>query len=338
MAFIEDSVGLGGKNNTSDVKIIQWMLVRAQSYYGTRLFSKDYKLFESGIADTDTNAAIRDIVIVYPNKSRLLDSNSMIYDMTSAVKPMILPDDTSYRFLIKCSIKPVCTVCVNDEYVKIDFNDDALALQAIAGRINLVTFKHAVEVRDGILQCETLTETGKTAKKYLGDARILAFLDMVAIVEGTDNDNDGIQKDFDVQMGGTPNNKIRVEDLSRHSGGVALGRYQAIPITWREAATILGLTDFTPESQNIFGAWKLATRGMIDDITNNRIAEAIDKGSLEWASFPNSAKTAANNGTPTSYHVYSRGPNKGKPQPTHRSVQELIKIYNTAEGFYEKQK
>ncbi len=38
MAFITNSVGLGGKNSPPDVSIIQWMLVRAQNNYGLNLF------------------------------------------------------------------------------------------------------------------------------------------------------------------------------------------------------------------------------------------------------------------------------------------------------------
>ena len=216
------------------------------------------------------------------------------------------------------------------------FDNNSVAQQAIDGKINFITFRHIAEAIETEKICRTLTATGATAEGYLKFPKIRAFLDMLAVVEGTDVNNDGRQTDYDVRMGGSPANQIREEDLSKHSGKVALGRYQAIPGTWREAAAKLGLRDFTPRSQDIFAAWKLIDRKMINDIQNDRFDDAIDKGSLEWASLPNRDKTAKNNGTPTSYYEYTSGKNKGKPQPTPYNVERLRKIWQEATEIYTK--
>jgi hypothetical protein len=142
MAFITNSVGLGAKNFPEDVKIIQWMLIRSQSFYQRQLFTTEYSISENGIADSATNAALRDVILIYPNKSltKIIDTSSVIYDF-SPNKPIVFPDDRTYKILIKYSLKPICVVCTEAGDVKLDFNDDPLAVQAIAGRINLQTFK-----------------------------------------------------------------------------------------------------------------------------------------------------------------------------------------------------
>jgi muramidase (phage lysozyme) len=285
MAFINDSVGDGGKNLSQDVKTIQWMLIRAQSYYGLRLFSKAYKISEDGIASNDLYDSIRDIVIIYPYKSltKAIDSSSLIYDFSSSQKPIIFPNDISYTFLLSCAIKPVCTVCVDNIYVKVDFYDDSLVRQAMIGEINYQTFKHAVEIRDGIMECQTLTKGGIEAKELLKAPRVRAFLDTLAFAEGNTN--------YDTAFGSTIKNPKVIEDLATHpnttaGGSSASGRYQFKTDTWNEAKKKLGLTDFTPESEDIASVYKMKTRGVLDALLANNFPLAIESGSAEWASLP----------------------------------------------------
>ncbi len=326
MAFINNGVGVGGRNDSQDVVIIQWMLQTAQYYYGTKIFSRGYGIPENGILDVDTASAIQD-VINFPKLLNGYRANNPLLNFTKC----IFPNDENYQFLVRCSIKPLCVPC---EEKHIQFDDNAVVRQAIQDRINFITFRHIAEVMDKENICRTLTARGATARNYLKEIKIKAFLDMIAFVEGTDLNNDGFETGFNTRMGGTPNNPITVDDLSKHSGNVALGRYQAIPNTWREQEQKLGLTDFTPESQELFAIGKLMDRDMIDDIKNENFPTAIDKGSLEWASFPNAAKTVANGGTPTSHYNYTSGKHKGQPQPTPFSVTVLQGIYNDAMKFY----
>jgi muramidase (phage lysozyme) len=324
MAFIKNSVGQGGKNSPQDVKIIQWMLQSTQWFYGRRVFTDQYGIKENGVLETETLKAIRDVMNC-PKPFQPKRYKSWEYPILSK---FIAPDDLNYVFLLLCCIKPLCVTSGEKE---IAFAENSVTNQALQDKINFITFRKIAEDIAKEKVCRTLTAAGHKARELLKKPEIRAFLDMLAVVEGTDLNNDGKQSGYNVRMGGTPTKPIIEQDLSKHSGNVALGRYQAIPGTWLQDAKILGLTDFTPESQDIFGAGKLIAREMADDIVNNRFAEAIDKGSPEWASLPNAAKTAANGGNPTSYHVYSRGANKGKPQPSH-SLEDLRQIYDTALG------
>jgi lysozyme len=66
----------------------------------------------------------------------------------------------------------------------------------------------------------------------------------------------------------------------------AAGRYQIIKPTWLAAARALGLTDFSPASQDAACAWLIKNRGAVDDIEAGRIEDAIAKCRPEWASLP----------------------------------------------------
>ncbi len=153
MAFITNSIGLGGRNLPPDVTIIQWMLIRAQNNYKTNLFDAVYTLSESGTLDNQTGLAIK-AIISYPRRSIssplllapiLQPQNNYSFSFLSS--SVISPDDENYKFLLKCTPKPICTIPLTN--VKIDFNDDPLVVQALAGTLNFQAFKSAVEAKDG---------------------------------------------------------------------------------------------------------------------------------------------------------------------------------------------
>lgn len=296
MAFITNSVGSAATNFPQDVKIIQWMLIRSQTFYSTlRLFSRTFSLSETGIVDAETNAAIRDIVLVYPQKSltKIIPSSSVIYDATPE-KPIIFPDDRHYRFLLRCSLKPICVICTEAGDVKLDFNDDPLAVQAIAGRINFQTFRHLAETKDGSV-CESLTKEGFEAKALLKDPRIRAFLEIIKYAEGYFA-NRVVQYHEGSDWVTLPNFNDHPGKKLPGAGSSAAGAYQIMTETWfgkgddRGAKKILGLTDFTPESQDIFAAYKMKTQGIITPLFAGKFADAIQAGCGEWASFPDNTK------------------------------------------------
>lgn len=323
MAFISSGVGLGAKNLTQDVQIIQWMLVKAQSYYGLRLFSREYKLSEDGVANNAVCEAIRDIVIIYPNKTltRIIDSTSPIYDISTLQKPIIFPDDVSYNFLLSCSLKPVCTVCVENVLIKVDFYDDPLVRQALNGRIDFQTFKKAVEVKDGITECQRLTKDGIEAQENLKDPRVRAFLDMIAFAEGNTS--------YNTAFGSTASKPKTLENLAAHpntatGGSSASGRYQFKADTWNEVKEKLGLGDFTPESQDIASVYKMKTRGALNLLLAGNLAAAVEAASAEWASLPYKDGN-------------SRYTFNGKPQPV-KTLAELQKVYEEAFRKYNAQR
>jgi muramidase (phage lysozyme) len=329
MAFITNSVGLGAKNFPQDVKIIQWMLIRAQTFYGTfRLFSREYALAENGFTDAETNAAVRDIVLVYPNKSltKHINSSSIIYDATPT-KPIIFPDDSNYRFLLRCSLKPICVVCTEEGERKIDFSDDPLAIQAIAGRINFQTFKHLAENKDGSL-CETLTKEGIEAKALLKDPRIRAFLEVIKYAEGYFA-NRVVQYHEGSDWVTLPNFDDHPGRTLPGAGSSAAGAYQIMTDTWfgvkakndPGAKKILGLTDFTPESQDIFAVYKMKTQGIITPLFAGKFADAIQAGCGEWASFPDNTKGDATKNPKSHYSGQHAAP-----------LNKLEEVYNKALG------
>jgi lysozyme len=68
----------------------------------------------------------------------------------------------------------------------------------------------------------------------------------------------------------------------------AVGGYQFEPETWSEAAAALGLTDFSPASQDLAAVWLTQRRGALADVINGNLVSAIQKCNKEWASLPGS--------------------------------------------------
>lgn len=68
----------------------------------------------------------------------------------------------------------------------------------------------------------------------------------------------------------------------------AVGAYQFMPATWSDAASELGLTDFSPSSQDLAAVWLTKRRGALADVINGDLVSAIQKCNKEWASLPGS--------------------------------------------------
>lgn len=164
-----------------------------------------------------------------------------------------------------------------------------------------------------------------------------AFLEVIAYAEGTDRDNNPALSGYSTTMGyGT------APDLYNHPGNRASGRYQAIPSTWAMAEKELGLYDFTPESQEIFGAWDLNRKkskdgySIIQYLEQNNFPAAVEVASSEWASFPNRSETGNDPETnPTSRYEYSSGPRKGQKQPAPYKLSELKRVYDDSVVYFQ---
>ena len=333
MAFITNTVGLGARNLAADVKIIQWMLQTTQYYYGLKVFKQGYSIPEDGSLDPDTNNAITDVV----NYCRA--SGSSDFSFSNGNNPIfpavriISPDDQTYQFLIKCSIKPLCVPCSTSS--TITFADDSVVRQAINDQINFITFRHIAETRDKLKDCLTLTKAGLEAREQLKDPRVRAFLDTIAMAEGWFNE--------DLHNGHFTHRPviydeisgwIKVDDISEHPNrkgkwSRSAGPYEFMPFDWANAKKDTGLTDFTPESQEIAAVHLLITRNnIIGAILNNDILEAIQRACGTWASFPdrNISKNGDVNNFPASHH---KGQNAAP-------ANELIEVYNRALSFYQK--
>ena len=119
-------------------------------------------------------------------------------------------------------------------------------------------------------------------------------------------------------------------DMSRHpnspmatSWGTqseAAGKYQFMKPTWDSASSAVGVTDFSPESQEKVGRYLAEQRGLDINaqITNiDEFRAQVDKIAPEWAGLPYSGKGRNGGGYGTSY--YGQG---GK------SIEQLWEIWN----------
>ncbi len=128
----------------------------------------------------------------------------------------------------------------------------------------------------------------------MGNANVRAFLDMIAVAEGTDGP-EGYRVMF-----GYPRFQDRLitsyadhprQYFSFTAGGrtqktSAAGRYQFLVGTWDELKKKLGLQDFSPASQDAACIELIRQRRALDDVRAGRVASAITKCAKTWASLP----------------------------------------------------
>lgn len=73
----------------------------------------------------------------------------------------------------------------------------------------------------------------------------------------------------------------------------AAGAYQIVATTWDEFAPQLGLTDFTPRSQDICAVALIARRGALAPLLAGEFDEAVALCRQEWTSLPGAAENRA---------------------------------------------
>lgn len=115
-----------------------------------------------------------------------------------------------------------------------------------------------------------------------------AFLDMIAYSEGTlGRGDDG----YNILVGGST-----FHDYSRHPNilvrlnpklkSTAAGRYQILARYAKAYSKMLGLKDYSPESQDRIAIRYIEEKGALADIEAGRIQAAITRCRSVWASFP----------------------------------------------------
>ncbi|QQV88599.1 lysin [Kosakonia phage Kc237] len=121
-----------------------------------------------------------------------------------------------------------------------------------------------------------------------------AFLDAIAVGEGTDNGRQQTQnRGYDVIVGGSiftdyskhPNQLVR---LRPGLSSTAAGRYQLLSKYYGHYKDLLGLPDFSPASQDQIALQQISERRALADIDAGRIADAVKKCNTIWASLPGS--------------------------------------------------
>ena len=141
-------------------------------------------------------------------------------------------------------------------------------------------------------------------KVYLADPNVAAYLKAIAASEGGG---------YDFKYGavkGKKNDPWRFTDTSTHPGAgfggrtTAAGMYQITVDTWRQFGGKMGLTDFTPNTQDLIAVDMLRTIGVIDKIKVGDVAGAMPKAALKWAALPE-GPGLANHYPPQPYVEYS---------------------------------
>jgi muramidase (phage lysozyme) len=118
----------------------------------------------------------------------------------------------------------------------------------------------------------------------LENPNVRQFLDFLGKAEGAD---------YNVIVGGK-----KFDDFSKHPNVVGLrtkegpstaaGKYQIVKTTYDDIAPKLGITDFSPQSQDRIAVALLDRRGALDDVVSGKFDSAINKLGKEWASLPSS--------------------------------------------------
>jgi len=126
-----------------------------------------------------------------------------------------------------------------------------------------------------------------------GGVNVVAFLDMLAWAEGTDNGRQPTKdRGYDVIVGGTlftsyaDHPRVLVDLPRLKIQSTAAGRYQLLRRYYDAYRKSLGLSDFSPLSQDKIALQQIRERRALPLIQQGRIAEAIAAVRNIWASLP----------------------------------------------------
>lgn len=159
-----------------------------------------------------------------------------------------------------------------------------------------------------------------------GESNTRAFLTLIGWAEGTERSADPYRvvygyrhtiQDFSDHPAVTgewrgerlPDHMCAAAGLSPGCISTAAGRYQIIRPTWQDAQRVLGLPDFSPESQDRAALYLIERNGALEDVREGRVPDAVAKVRRVWASLP--------------------GAGWGQPE---RQLSSLIAAYTTAGG------
>jgi len=184
MAYISYSVGKGGKNLVPDVKIIQWMLSRAQTNYSSVVFGACHNISETGNLDIATDSAIKALIAYRERVTPKVFPSPIGGNQLEATqifkKSIIAPDDDDYKYLLKCTLKPVCLT--PDGLARMGFHTDSLVSQGFAGRISFEVFKNAVIAKDNDSCLDSTATEAKKNPYYTIDSGIILEADAILVL------------------------------------------------------------------------------------------------------------------------------------------------------------
>lgn len=180
-----------------------------------------------------------------------------------------------------------------DEAQAVDIGaDSANGLLADAGDVLTGATQTAAQFVDnisgGILKVSAMANVPRS---ILGNENVQAILRVIRAGEGTADEN-GYRRMFGGQLFGSFADHPR-QKITRTLGGkpitsTAAGAYQFLASSWDETKRIMGLSDFSPASQDYAAVGRIAARGALEDVIAGRFDTAIRKIAREWASMPGS--------------------------------------------------
>lgn len=147
------------------------------------------------------------------------------------------------------------------------------------------TSKESPEVKIVRIKLKQSTRLAEN-EALLADRNVAAFIRAIAIAEGGG---------YDFKYGafkGKRNDPWRFSDYSTHPGpgrgGVttAAGMYQINIPTWKDHGGKMGLTDFSPKTQDLIAIEILRSIDVIDKIKAGDVAGAMPRSSVKWAALP----------------------------------------------------
>ncbi|WP_156168569.1 glycoside hydrolase family 24 protein [Yersinia pekkanenii] len=164
------------------------------------------------------------------------------------------------------------------------------------------------------------TASVRDMEQYRNDPNVLHYLDVIAKAEGTDKyPNSGYNTKFGGgQFSDNTDHPRELMPFKQTDGKnnltSAAGRYQFTRQTWDSAANALGLTDFSPESQDLAAIYLINRRGQLDNVANGDFSSATAGLGNEWASLPSSRYAQPTRSPEEMESYYSRRNTPPEPQ------------------------
>lgn len=126
-----------------------------------------------------------------------------------------------------------------------------------------------------------------------GGVNVVAFLDMLAWSEGTDNGKQRTRdRGYDVLVGGqlftsyADHPRVLVDLPNLRIQSTAAGRYQLLRRYFDSYRKTLSLRDFSPLSQDLIALQQIRERRALPLIQSGQVVEAIKAVRNIWASLP----------------------------------------------------
>lgn len=156
---------------------------------------------------------------------------------------------------------------------------------------------------------EVAANSSKKTAHPLHLVRTKAFLDTIAVAEGTDTPNG-----YRTQYTGTKFSSFRdhpreVKCARRYGKRLcadAAGRYQFLSPTWDRFAKKMGIKNFTPANQDRAALALIREKGALEDIEAGRFEIAVSKVARVWPSLRRFGKGSLEKSMPRLKQVYQQ--------------------------------